>query len=504
MQRNKSAQSSSEFSVRLKNFRAFKDSGCVPIAPLTVLVGRNSSGKSSLLSMFLLLQQSLERRLGRHQVPPLALRGDLCDLGTFEDVVFGHNPNNKISFEFQIPSAYLQSESRRFERPLVDTEFPRMSSSRMYYPPYSRGRKGNAEVSDCTLNLEFRDDQPFGPSLSKLVIEAAGIGSVSFVRTEGQERSQHWRTYSDGSEAGSCLELHFYRYAFFPDIRLRQSEYRSLSQSSRQKARHLVRSGTAALQWLFSSVSQTTFIGPFRSPPNRQYAFSGSPSLREGISGVQAMELLIAEALVQGKRDRPLNTSINFWLKHLMIAKSIDIDTIAKGLSLFQFTLGGTGSARWANYADVGFGISQILPVIVQGMTSRIGGIFLVQQPEIHLHPDAQALLVDFFIYLACRGVRCVVETHSEYFLIRLRRRLAEGAKPVLVGLPNEELAYPNLNRDSVSVILSDSTRREGSNLSRLEIGQDFQFAHLPKGFMSKAMEDRLAILKATARGTDE
>ena len=58
----------------------------------------------------------------------------------------------------------------------------------------------------------------------------------------------------------------------------------------------------------------------------------------------------------------------------------------------------------------------------------REGGFYLVQQPEIHLHPDAQAGLADFFIFLASHGINTVVENYSEYLLLRIRRRLAEGS----------------------------------------------------------------------------
>jgi hypothetical protein len=173
-------------------------------------------------------------------------------------------------------------------------------------------------------------------------------------------------------------------------------------------------------------------------------------------------------------------------LRHLELADTLDIRDIAKRLNLFELGFTGAGQAIQANLVDVGFGLSQVLPVLVQGLLMTPGGIYLVQQPEIHLHPDAQAGLADFFLYLASRGVITVVETHSEYLLLRLRRRLAEGAPPLKGGLSNEEDLQP-LTTDEVSVLLTGPGKDGDAVVSQLEIGDSFQFDNLPQGFMSQA-----------------
>ena len=93
----------------------------------------------------------------------------------------------------------------------------------------------------------------------------------------------------------------------------------------------------------------------------------------------------------------------------------------------------------------------------------RPGGVYLVQQPEIHLHPDAQAGLADFFIYLASHGVITIVETHSEYLLLRIRRRLAEGAPPVTMGTPTERPQIQTLRSSDVSVLFTGFERKKSS-----------------------------------------
>jgi predicted ATPase len=160
--------------------------------------------------------------------------------------------------------------------------------------------------------------------------------------------------------------------------------------------------------------------------------------------------------------------------------------------------LAGAGSASEANVADVGYGISQVLPVIVQGLLMRPGSVYMVQQPELHLHPDAQAGLADFFLYLAANGIRVVIETHSEYLLIRIRRRLAEGKLDIGRTLPGLRRTSLPLSKENVAVLLTKiSGRRLGSKVTELALGDSFQFENLPKGFMNQAVADRVLLLKA-------
>lgn len=86
---------------------------------------------------------------------------------------------------------------------------------------------------------------------------------------------------------------------------------------------------------------------------------------------------------------------------------------------------------------DVGFGISQVLPVLVQCFYAPEGSIILIEQPEIHLHPNAQSTLADVMIDVinskengTDRDIQLVIETHSEHFLRRLQRRIAEDMVP--------------------------------------------------------------------------
>lgn len=483
--------------MKLENFRLFQNSGWFKLAPLTCLVGRNSSGKSSVLSAILLLKQSIEREAMGSALMPLALAGPYCDLGNYSDVVHNHDESSEISLSLSLSLADLAATTSTKATPFVNLALPRaplMYRAGIYYSPFSDTRlprEGTVEA-----RLTFTADEPFGPSLSRLEIEVSDIGQASFVRTTSGELRPHWRVYT------TTLPPRVFRLfprGFFPTIDIRESSYAKSSPRAKRRIRVFSAASQLLFRFLFQALSRSDFIGPFRTPPERRYPFGGFSATRGAPTGEQAVNLLITEALLNPNSPRQLHDVLSFWLNHLKLAESLDVKDIAKRLNLFEVDVTGAGRGTRANLVDVGFGVSQVLPVIIQGLLMRQGGIYLVQQPEIHLHPDAQAGLADFFIYLATYGVITIVETHSEYLLLRLRRRLAEGARPISAGLRVERDEFPPLTKGNVAVLFTDSDRQE-AGVRELEIGPSFQFENLPPGFMSQALDDRVALLSAVGK----
>lgn len=430
-------------------------------------------------------------------VMPLALAGPYCDLGNYADVVHNHDESSDISLSVSITLAELTAATHITATPFVDLGIP-------HAPPLERSAYLSYSIFDTRLpkegsiraRLTFSADEPFGPSLKDLVVEVSDVGSARFARTTSGERRQHWRVYTTTLPPRTVGLL---PRGFFPAIFVRQSHFEKCSQKAKRSIRVFTAASQLLFRFLWRALSRSDIIGPFRTPPERRYPFGGFSASRSGPTGEQAVNLLITEALLNPNPPRPLHDALSFWLNHLKLAESLDIRDIAKRLNLFQVDVAGAGGRTTANLADVGFGVSQVLPVLVQGLLMRRGGIYLVQQPEIHLHPDAQAGLADFFIYLAHYGVITIIETHSEYLLLRLRRRLAEGIKPLSAGLKVEGDEYPPMTRDDVAVLLTGSAQEEGS-VRQLEIGDSFQFENLPRGFMSQALDDRVALLNAVGK----
>jgi len=363
----------------------------------------------------------------------------------------------------------------------------------MYPPEHKPLDSGSAEV-----RLSFSSDQPFGPSLSRCEMTFSGVGTVKFLRTISGERRQHWRTYPSDKVLGPLVFRPSPR-SFFPAIGIRDKSAKNLSATQKIRLRQVRGACWDFFAYIEDLLRRSEMTGPFRQPPERRYTFAGFGANRSGPSGEQAIDLLITEALLKKNGSQPLLSAVSYWLKTLKLADSLRIKDIAKRLNLFEVDVKlSSGTAR-TNLADVGFGVSQVLPVLVQGLMMERGGIYFVQEPEIHLHPDAQAGLADFFIYLACQGVTSIVETHSEYLLLRLRRRLAEKAKPPLSALPRLKGPRISFLTENASILFLSNKENE-AYVTRLEIGEGFQFENLPVGFMSQITDDRMQLLKAASK----
>lgn len=116
-------------------------------------------------------------------------------------------------------------------------------------------------------------------------------------------------------------------------------------------------------------------------------------------------------------------------LQHMGLTGGVEADRVNDTqveLRVEQQPIGSDAEGRMINVADVGLGVSQVLPVLVACLVADEGQLVYLEQPEIHLHPRAQTRLADVLVEAANRGVRVVVETHSQLLLLALQTRVAE------------------------------------------------------------------------------
>ena len=119
---------------------------------------------------------------------------------------------------------------------------------------------------------------------------------------------------------------------------------------------------------------------------------------------------------------------IAYWLQQMGLIYDFQVSEIAKGSNRWQAKVVARKGGTEALLTDVGFGVSQVLPVVTLLQYVPEGATVILEQPEIHLHPLAQANLADVIINAALhRNVQVIVESHSEHLLLRLQRRVAEG-----------------------------------------------------------------------------
>ena len=139
------------------------------------------------------------------------------------------------------------------------------------------------------------------------------------------------------------------------------------------------------------------------------------------------------------------------------------------------------------NLADVGFGCSQVLPILVAGYNLKPNNIMLVEQPEIHLHPKAQAELGTFFKDVALNNIQLFIETHSEHLLLRVQAHVASG----------------DLKPEDVKVYYVYSNKDKGGKKDVVELpltDEGYFSKEWPEGFFPERLEEAKKIAKAALK----
>ena len=176
---------------------------------------------------------------------------------------------------------------------------------------------------------------------------------------------------------------------------------------------------------------------------------------------------------------KPFEEIIALKLKQMGLIEKFKVRPIAKQRKEYEVKLRVKGMKDWVDLPDVGFGISQVLPVLVQCFYAAAGSIILMEQSEIHLHPSAQSELADVIIDVvnsrensSDRNIQVIIETHSEHFLRRLQRRIAEDRIP----------------QKMVSAYFSD-TAKSPAKLEPLQIDMFGNIQNWPKNFFGEMNE---------------
>lgn len=442
--------------LHLKNFKAWKDTGSIRLAPLTVIFGANSAGKSSLGHLLLALKQtalSTDRKRALH----LGDTSTLIDLGTFADCLHAHDLTNSLDFS-------------------LSWTLPKPLEVRDPLPPAQR-YQGDRLGLDVSL-VAGKSGQPEVTSLQYSLGNAEGVVlDVEYSRGENRKFSLNSKYYKFVKEVGRKWPLEepekFYRVS-------------DVSMARFQNAGFLT-DFALATEAMLGSLS---YLGPLRNHPQRTYQWSGDSPEGVGQMGENTIAAILAAQNEVRKLNRGPNKSLQpfaefvaSWLKDLGVIFSFDVKPVAKGRKEYEVLVKTHAKAPEVKITDVGFGVSQVLPVLVQAFYCPPNSTVWMEQPEIHLHPQVQVELADVFISAIrsreggnARNVQLIIESHSEHFLNRLQRRIAEG-----VITPNDVAIY--------------FCKRVGSatDLEPLEVNLYGDIENWPENFFGDEMADLTA-----------
>lgn len=418
--------------LKLENFKIWRSTGPIRLAPITLLLGTNSSGKSSLIQSLLLVRQTvkgddpnLDLNLGNPDA------GDSVTLGQFKDLLCRHGTNSESTSTKQVGIEFRWAEQGQAE------------NSTLFSARYNKGPAGSAELAYLRLG---KDGEGFtverrkpGIYRLRLATQAKPLGQSADFRPQ--------RTFAFSASTLNKLGA---------------------------RGEMIKPVGPA----LLDELSRIIYLGPVRRLAQRDYVWAGRMPAYIGDDGAKAVDALIASGVARQlamRRNSPLPPEAQLfeqtihWLKEMNLADGLAIRALGSS-ARYELMIENDGQA--SNLRDVGVGVSQVIPVIVAALFAQPGRIVIIEEPESHLHPLAQSKLAELLTQVSKEhNVQFIIETHSEHLFRRMQTLIAKQEIT-----PSEAATY--------------FVEREGkaARLRQLELDEFGRVKNWPNGFFGDAL----------------
>ncbi len=428
--------------IRLTNFKSYRKPTAIPLAPLTVIIGMNNAGKSSVLQAILLLKQTLDDR-GSNAA--LITQGQI-DVGGFLDIV--HKP----------PKGGPEPQQQEFgigasRRPLNQI-------------PNFGGKRPVRASTDLDITFGFHAKS------NEIVVNRSALSSKGTINLE-VIKGRWSSTYVEQKFAD---EIKLPLKHFLPAM----SGPFPMNPKDRQDVYYAL----VALIEFDAQTWYSLFDNLHNIPPTRSRIpfFSAASRRASSDFGPGGENLLMALASSEKvERSKTLCELVGEWLtKQFKIISNLRVKKYGPQESIYALLADDPNGRQEINVAGMGEGVSQMLPILARVLSVPKDACLLIEQPELHLHPAAQADMADLFIDRAKDGRQVVIETHSEHILLRIRRRIAQGI----------------IDPKEVSVVFIEKDGGE-STARRLDLNDSGQFDKWPKGFFGDAYNEAMALAMA-------
>ncbi|WP_400193309.1 DUF3696 domain-containing protein [Hymenobacter sp. B81] len=478
--------------LTLENFKGFGKLSDLQIKPITILCGTNSCGKSSILQSLLLLKQTVESKNPHQNV---ILNGRFVHLGNFDNIIHKKDIDKpvKISFAINIKKEEIRKVNRG-QMPLTYTlkHLCPVGNSRDndFYISISFTLKSGKSIRN-TSTIKSIDVESMQINVSaKNTDGEITQSSIKMTRIEENQYTLLWQNIPRNSYSsrlkqetshGECTAK--IAFANLIPVMIDTNRQTPVIEFAFYRIRNL-------LQAIFFNYQ---YIGPLREEPSRRYIYENEYT-EVGIKGENAAFIYFEE---QDKQIRnhyffdhktekfainekvSLGKAVRSWLD-LMGIKSFTPE-IQEGI--IELKLNSSSSSKTqVNIADVGFGVSQIFPIILEGIRMPKGGTLLLEQPEIHLHPKLQMQMADYFISLALSGKSVIAETHSDHIVNRLVRRIVEDEEYSLLKLIKIYFIKPS---------------KRGSTAEEIQIDERRGVINWPEDFFDQTASEQEKIIRA-------
>jgi len=398
--------------ARVAGFKSITDERAIEIRPLTILAGANGSGKSSMMQPLLLLKQTLQ---ASYDPGPLLLDGPHVTFTSFAQLLSRRGAEgSERAF-----SVGLAGEAGQ----LLTTTYVQRSNHAITIAKMVQVH--GSHTTELRLGMTHDEvERQLPKPVRKLALALSTRGKASRVELRWSVVRSRCFLWVAATPQGE------------PESRLGETSIPLTS--------------PAGVFELY--LRDLIHLPALRGTPERSYRISATSGEFQGTFDNYAASII---AWWWDNRDSEKLEALNQDLRHLGLASGVEPRRVAD--TRVELRVGspahrgrGIGQLK-VNIADVGFGVSQALPVLVALRVAEKGQLVYLEQPEIHLHPYAQVRLADVLIDAANRGVRVVAETHSALLLLGIQARVAQGMIPP----GNTKLHWFSLGRDGTTNIAS-------------------------------------------------
>ena len=422
----------------LKNFKCFKEVE-VDFAKITLLTGENSSGKSSLIYGLLAPFQS--------EGFPLYLfpNGKYVHMGDFEEISFKNLKDNKIEININI------TENFPFNLDTIWILDPINKLPKLYKLKAQLIETGFDHIDD--INFEIK------------------------------------------------LDNYYYKCSFFyrnneEDNNFKDKKINILSSTPNEEESEIIDLLHGCKRLIYGVGETLNLVGSYRLYPERTYYQKTKSSHRVLPSGDGFIDQILEW---QEKGDNQFDNLITI-LKDLNLLYDIKPHKIGGGR--FDLKVKIKKNSNWSSFADVGFGVSQLLPIIVADLqlankqtifhlykrtVDSYDSTLIMSQPETHLHPSIQASLANYLVKQVNQSEKqCIVETHKQY--------IVETHSEYLINRLRLSIVKGEIEPENVAVYYFENTAKEGSIAHRIEFTKQGQILNAPQGFFDTYMMDTMNI----------
>jgi len=465
-------------SIRLQNFKGFKDAS-LELKPLTVLLGPNSAGKSSFGQAIIAMSKSNVR----DKVFSLAYDSNSSvDFGTYLDLVHTGCQGEPVMIEIGLESGTLKFGFGGGNAGKPSTNIKELDLTRIEITEKLEAK--SSVITPDTVSLTIADvlpDSGQGLSREKIILTRDNdkVWSVN-----DKEIVQQYKIFFDGADIEAIS--HETGTAVAPREVLPVIPFQDLG-SLLKKVSYLrpdrvppkredpllsnvpiIDDWGRGVPWYIQKFGDTTYVDSFTFP-------------RPASDTIKAQDI-ISQIASRHIEKKSLRQTVSDWLANFGLAASFETKLIDEGRAV-QALATPPGQLVARSLTDVGFGISQVIPILVKGLLLPENGLLIVEQPEAQLHPKPQAELADFFCSMIKCGRNVLVETHSEALFHRLR----------ILAAMDDELAK------KMAIYFIDAPQDGGGSLSPCSCPREISLApgaefEWPTGFLADGVETEMQV----------